>query len=508
MLVQDAVVRRDIMPHVEMTAPISVPDDGRLRPQDDIPHEDWIADVDRAGDAPEPFFSGRDGDLTAAAAAMDMVSRGRGRGQTLCFSGAPGAGKTSLMRQLVGWTAQSRSDWLPVVVGGQAALSLPAIIDAIDRTRASVLSARDIENAVRTEAARLRATGDSAGDAAATWVANLPDTLQAGPAAWREWAGARLRDLGVKGRNAAQSVMQFCLDRGVHLAGFGVDPELRERRDMPWDTLMARMPPGWPERRVLLCIDEAQQMSGHVAGSCAPGFYSDLHAFGTPRGFLLAAFGLGDTEAALDKLGVSGSGSAPGAEGHRWRTVGTMPERDVRMAVERCFRACGVRRDAEAQVWEDAIVKASNGWAQHLRHYLAFAVRTALAAGGTCRRDDLAGMLEAGDAERIAYYKKRIGALGAHEGCAWEIAAHLDSRGGVSRRTALAAIVSADLRAQGVSEITKEAVDQCLVAAVHAGLLDNDGGAWRIPTPSFQAHLCHEPPPDRHAEVAGLPSPA
>ena len=158
MLVQDAGVRCDIMPRVEMTAPISVPDDGRLRPQDDVPHEDWIADVDRAGDAPEPFFSGRDGDLTVAAAAMDMVSRGRGRGQTLCFSGAPGAGKTSLMRQLVGWTAQSRSDWLPVVVGGQAALSLPAIIDAIDRARASVLSARDIENAVRTEAARLRAT--------------------------------------------------------------------------------------------------------------------------------------------------------------------------------------------------------------------------------------------------------------------------------------------------------------------------------------------------------------
>ncbi len=70
-----------------MTAPISVPDDGRLRPQDDVPYEDWIADIDRAGDGPEPFFSGRDGDLTAAAAAMDMVSRGRGRGQTLCFSG-------------------------------------------------------------------------------------------------------------------------------------------------------------------------------------------------------------------------------------------------------------------------------------------------------------------------------------------------------------------------------------------------------------------------------------
>ena len=121
------------MRHVEMTAPISVPDDGRLRPQDNIPYEDWIADVDRAGDAPEPFFSGRDSDLTMAAAAMDMVSRGRGRGQTLCFSGAPGAGKTSLMRQLVGWTARTRSDWLPVVVGGQAALSLPAIIDAIDR---------------------------------------------------------------------------------------------------------------------------------------------------------------------------------------------------------------------------------------------------------------------------------------------------------------------------------------------------------------------------------------
>ena len=37
------------MPHAEMTAPISVPDDGRLRPQDNVPHEDWVADVDRAG---------------------------------------------------------------------------------------------------------------------------------------------------------------------------------------------------------------------------------------------------------------------------------------------------------------------------------------------------------------------------------------------------------------------------------------------------------------------------
>lgn len=96
--VRGAFVGCDIMPHVEMTAPISVPDDGRLRPQDNVPYEDWIADVDRAGDVPEPFFSGRDSDLTAATAAMDMVSRDRGRGQTLCFSGAPGAGKTSLMR--------------------------------------------------------------------------------------------------------------------------------------------------------------------------------------------------------------------------------------------------------------------------------------------------------------------------------------------------------------------------------------------------------------------------
>ena len=63
--------------------------------------------------------------------------------------------------------------------------------------------------------------------------------------------------------------------------------------------------------------------------------------------------------------------------------------------------------------WEDAIVRASSGWAQHLRHYLAFAVRAALASDG----------------------------------------------------------------------------------------------AWRIPIPSFQAHLCHEPPPDRRAEVAGLQSP-
>ena len=66
-----------LLQHVEMTAPISIPDDGRLRPQDDAPYEDWIADVDRAGDAPEPFFSGRDGDLAAAATAMDMVARGR-----------------------------------------------------------------------------------------------------------------------------------------------------------------------------------------------------------------------------------------------------------------------------------------------------------------------------------------------------------------------------------------------------------------------------------------------
>lgn len=35
-----ALVRYDIMPHVEMTAPISVLDDGRLRPQDNVPYEE------------------------------------------------------------------------------------------------------------------------------------------------------------------------------------------------------------------------------------------------------------------------------------------------------------------------------------------------------------------------------------------------------------------------------------------------------------------------------------
>ena len=170
----------------------------------------------------------------------------------------------------------------------------------------------------------------------------------------------------------------------------------------------------------------------------------------------------------LDKLGVSRPGSAR-------RTVGA-PSGRCRNAMSGW--RCGA-----------AFAPAAATWIAHLP--------ATLRAGPEAWRE-WAG----------ARKRKRIGALGAHEGCAWEIAAHLESCGGVSHRTALAAIVSADLRAQGVSEITKEAVDQCLTAAMHAGLLDNDGGAWRIPIPSFQAHLCHKPPPDRGAEVAALPSPA
>ena len=270
---------------------------------------------------------------------------------------------------------------------------------------------------------------------------------------------------------------------------------------------MARMPPGWPGRHVLLCIDEAQQMSSHVAGSCAPGFYSDLHAFGTPRGFLVAAFGLGDTEAALDRLGVPRSGSAPGTEGHRWRTVGTMPERDVRMAVRRCFRACGVRRDTEAQVWEDAVVRASNGWAQHTA--------------------PLSGLRRPGGARRRRRLPPRRpgGHAGSRGRGADRVLQEADRRIGVrtrvapgrSRRTSR---VAAAYRAgrpwppscrpicarKACPEITKEAIDQCLTAAVHAGLLENDGGAWRIPILSFQAHLRHHAQPthaqpDRRAEV-------
>ena len=133
------------------------------------------------------------------------------------------------MRQLVGWTAQTRGDWLPVVVGGQGGPSRCPRSSTPSIGRGHPCSRRgDIENAVRTEAARLRgaAGDDDAADAAATWIAGLPATLRAGPEAWREWAGARLRDLGVKGRDAAQSAMQFCLDHGVHLAGFGVGPRV------------------------------------------------------------------------------------------------------------------------------------------------------------------------------------------------------------------------------------------------------------------------------------------
>ena len=255
---------------------------------------------------------------------------------------------------------------------------------------------------------------------------------------------------------------------------------------------MARRARQWGEWQIVLLIDEAQQVSDQRPGDVS-GTLSSIHQGDIPAPISFCAFGLPGTWAALE--GVNVSRSLSGAD----LRVATLDESATRNAVNRCFKAFGVRN---AEAWRQAIVERSANWPQHLATYLVSALAEIRRQSSADRSLDAAGASLAaamahGDVGRNAYYARRFERLtrqnGHFQAYAETVVALIRERGG---RLSWTEIKSA-LRAQD-SGIDNDEVNRLAIVAEHSGLMRRDPSApiYQMPIPSFAGYLLNEPLPE------------
>ena len=456
-------------------------DDGRLRPQDEVPLPVFLANDDRAdmGERGQPFFSGREREIQAFRKTANALAMGKRGNATLVVEGPPGAGKSALLMQFVEEmrhlpnTEAGGRRWLPVPMNGSRAECPSHIVQAVD------------------EAIALRLAQDC--EAARDRIEEQDGAFQALSAFLGE---AVMRKHGNDIRRAVRSL----LDRGAAAAGFRVGAA---SPDESIEAASARRAPSWADWQVVLLIDEAQGISD-VVPAAVPGTLSSIHQgfVATPISF--CAFGLPGTWNALSRVNVSRTSSF-----HDLRLAG-LEDAQARMAVDRCFERFGVR-DAEA--WAAAILDRSANWPQHLSAYLNGALsvlQERAGAGdevGSVRGASLRSAIARGDAARVDYYRQRLQRLdqgnARHRAYGIDVARWL--RGANRTLPAYEALE----RLGGEHGLSDEAGTAFLDAAKHSGLLGEDAdGNLTTPIPSFAGHLLGEELPDVREPHPALATPA
>lgn len=441
-------------------------DDGALREQDRVPLEDFLAFDDRAQftGRGQPFFSGRDKEISAFRQVANALLLGHRGNATLVVEGAPGAGKSALLAQFQEEmrsfppAGPNRRRWLPVMIDGALAMSPLEIMAAVDRAIAHRL-AQDLV--------------DARNDAEQADSAHRLATL-----------------LGQTSLDNAKSTAKGILNRGVSAMGFSIGA----KGDPPPVTLLQaadRRARAWADWQTVLLVDEAQRVSDR-APQADPGALSAIHQglINAPLSF--CCFGLPGTSAALADVGVSRLSA-----GHDLPLAG-LGGGAARMAVERCFARYGA---THAESWQEAILERSSNWPQHIAAYLnaALTVLNANAASpeamGDARRSSLSEAIALGDEGRSHYYEMRIQRLNSdnerHERYAKALVPLFRQHGGLlPKDEAIDFLEGEPLR---LSEAT---VDRFLAAAARSGFLEKTPrGGLRMPIPSFAGHLLNEPVP-------------
>lgn len=417
-----------------------------LRAQDQVGVADYVAAGERAPlpHRPVPFFSGRDAELSAFDEALERIAQGPAANQTCLFQGPPGAGKSALLAQCVEAVRQRskarlQERWVMVRTAPGHFSDAQALAELIDA-------------AVRQSSFRF-------------WQ---PPRLQADPAQG----------------SGTDRFKVTKVDAGISTLGVQMERVPGMRADAPFIIASRDMRRRWQRRRIVLFVDEAQNMIGPRCREAET--VSALHD-GVPEvSVMLAAYGLSRTRSLLGEAGVSR------LDRRRDFDLAGMSPQDACQVVSRCFKAFGIhgRRREE---WAVALVRRCQGWPQHLSSYLIPAVEVLDAARRNADRADLEAALTEGDAGRDAFYARRIERLEEFRG--WENAM-ADSLAAAPDKC-LNADQLHDAMAQRFPKARPDAAFEAFLAqAAHAGLLvpHPELNGLHIPIPTFEAYLRERKP--------------
>ena len=376
-----------------------------------------------------PFFEGRDDPLRGFEDAIANVSEGVQGGQTLVVQGAPGAGKSALLEECVDRLVRRSSAegelWVPVRV-----------------------KAADFEDPVDIHR-RIRGM-------------------------LSEYTGDKSLVERRKLASASYQLGATFMGSGGHISR-GKTYETGSPPNFEFSN--AALAQAYPEARILLLLDEAQNLTGEGKTSKV---VPDLQQGGFGMPAVLACFGLSDTEETLMGLGLS----RPGRE----RKFNLLPLSDdeVRTSAERAFRHFGEDTPVP-DPWAIKTVQSSSGWPQHMKVAVLEAIREASGA----KRENRAPVWpeqRISEAKRD-YYGARLVAAGPEYGSLY---AELARFGEVPlEKEQIQSLFGAYVRSQRAEDPDYESVgfDEFLRKTVHAGVLSNTSEGYIIPIPSFRDYI-------------------
>ncbi len=315
----------------------------QMRRFDPTPLQHFIANKDR--DKPI-LFAGRATEIAAVDDAIKAVKRGSVAGQTLLFTGAPGAGKTALLRHLQLHLTDCRSASFPAHALSDPRQVVIDIISQIDPKTGETLN-RSTTTAFHGEAGA--------------------SPLKVGGAYSKTELGPTLSSL----RALAQSIRPDIL-----------------------------------KSPIVLFMDEAQNAEADLANTQRSSLLQDLHE-GQSGPFLLIAGGLSQSLGRFSELGISrfatNSVLALGC-----LTPHDVREVVERFFVTSDF-GIQVGSSHLQESWLAAIMDESKGWPQHLTNTLISAAEEIIRANGILEHANLESALAESRRRREDYYAQRQG---------------------------------------------------------------------------------------------------
>ena len=418
------------------------------------------------GDRERPdVFVGRDEPIAALSAALQNVEVAGGiRGSTRIVQGAPGAGKTALLNELL-------TRWQSKASAGTA--HPPLVLNVQPDAFASRVG-------LVAELHRSMGGGDL----------ELP-------------MGSKSRDsrTGVRGLGVEAT-------RGTTATSNVATPEVT------FHTLRDRFPK-W-RRPIALLVDEAQQVRPDADGSAptnaAPLNLSiaELHRGDHGLPILPIYFGLSTTRAHIAELGASrladettfGLDALSPAESYQGA-------HDTLMG----YRPLGPKE--ELARWAQACADASDGWPQHLHNNIRACCEALAEADGNLSRGDLTAAMAKGAEMRQRYYDERTESVGRHAAAAMQAVSETAKSGPMTERAIFALLRRELVEADGIPAPQATATAEALFNRIlHAGVLQATGGSparYTCPIPSFATYLqtgsvpLPTIPPSRLGEAASNP---
>ena len=396
------------------------------------------------GDRERPdVFVGRDEPIKALTAALQNIEGAGGiRGSTRIVQGAPGAGKTALLNELL-------TRWQSKSSAGTA--HPPLVLNVQPDAFASRVGL----------------------------VAELHRSMGGGDLELSSGSKSRDSRTGVRGLGVEAT-------RGTTSTSSIATPEVT------FHTLRDRFSK-W-RRPIALLVDEAQQIRPDTDASeprhATPLNLSvaELHRGDHDLPILPIYFGLSTTRAHIAALGASRL-----ADETTFGLDALSPAECYRGAHDTIegYRPLGPQD--ELQRWAQACADASDSWPQHLHNNIRACCEALADADGDLSGADLTAAMARGAQMRQRYYDERTEAVGRHAAAAMHAVIETATTGPMTERDVLALLRRELIEADGIPSTQATAIAESLFNRIlHAGVLHAAGGSparYNCPIPSFATYL-------------------